>query len=125
MTLEELRSIKEWERIISYVRDVANLNAIDFCFPSQPRQRQLPGSLKNYEISSPLGNRSILSTGEQFRNSLYLPLIDRLLAELNHRFNPNSRVLMKAIQAFNTNSANFLEAAEMNLPKLIAFIPII
>ncbi|KAI6653075.1 Zinc finger MYM-type protein 1-like [Oopsacas minuta] len=114
LILEKLRFIEEWERIISYARDVANLNAIDFCFPSQPRQRKLPGSLENCDISSPVGNRSILSTEEQYRNNLYLPVIDRLLAELNHRFNSNSRVLMKATQAFNPNSGNFLEAAEID-----------
>ena len=55
------------------------------------------------------GSRETLSTSCQFKISVYYPILDAMLSELRYRFEDKNLEHMRAIQACNPKSKNFLE----------------
>ena len=59
------------------------------------------------------GVREHNSTYDQLKTSLYLPIIDCMLFELNQRFTSHNLDIMRAIQSCNLQSSSFLDPQKL------------
>ena len=55
------------------------------------------------------GTRSIVTSGEDYKVTLYFPILDAIIKEFNNRFENKNLELMKAIQSCHPESPHFLE----------------
>ena len=108
-TVKEFRSDTEWGKVFKYVQDVATLHHIDVSTSRPQRQRQVPRRLEDGFVLDTTGSRDVLSTSEQFKISVYFPILDAMLSELDHRFTDKNLELMRAIQACHPQSIHFLQ----------------
>ena len=118
-TLETFRTDEEWGKLFRYAEEVARVSHIDTT-GCQPRQRQTPQRLQDGIVLAPTGARETMSTNEQYKVNLYFPVLDSFLAELQYRFSQKNINIMKAIQTFHPQSANFLEHSDLK-PLALAY----
>lgn len=112
-TIKEFRSDSEWEHVFKYVQDVAALHHISMS-PSRPqRRRQLPSRLEDSLVLDSTGSREVVTTREQFKISLYSPILDAMFSELQRRFTNKNLELMRAIQACTPQSPHFLQSEKL------------
>lgn len=64
-----------------------------------------------------VSSRSYATTSDQFKLTIYFPVIDAFLNEMSHRFDQKNIEIMKSIQACYPCSNNFLSIS--NLKPLI------
>ena len=113
--LNELRDNEErWGQIVKYTKDVAELHDIDITSSIRPRRRRVvPRRLEDDIIMETTGVREHNSTYDQLKTSLYLPIIDCMLFELNQRFTSHNLDIMRAIQSCNPQSSSFLDPQKL------------
>ena len=108
-TLQEFRSDSAWNHMFKYVEDVAALPDINVTSQRSQRPRQLPRRLESGIILESVGSRETVTTSEQFRRSLYFPILDAMISELQRRFADKNLEHMKAVQACSPSSSHFLQ----------------
>ncbi len=112
-TLEEFRSDSVWENVFKYVQDVAALHGITVTPPRPRRQGQLPRRLESGFVLEATGSREELITSDQFKISLYFPILDAMLSELKRRFTDKNLEHMRAIQSCSPQSPHFLQSDKL------------
>ncbi|XP_065917551.1 zinc finger MYM-type protein 1-like [Dysidea avara] len=110
-TLQQFRSDGEWRKLYKYVSDVASsLNIEVSPLNSRPqRSQRLPKRLEHGVILQSVGSRQPVESHEEYKISLYYPVIDAMMSELYKRFEGNNLALMKAIQCCSPESVHFLD----------------
>ena len=108
-TLKEFRSHSSWEEMFKYIQDVAALHDISMALPRPQRTRRIPARLESGIVSESIGSREAMSTSEQFEVSVYFPILDAMLSELQRRFADKNLELMRAIQSCSPKSPHFLQ----------------
>ena len=73
-----------------------------------PRQRQKQKHMEDYVVESSCGAVSDLDDAEKLKTVLYLPCLDRMVAEMDQRFSSLNSQVLKGVQACNPGSDNFL-----------------
>ena len=111
-TLQEMRNDSQWDHIFTYVKDAAVLHSIHVDLPRPCCRKQLPRKLQDGVVFESTGARFIF-TSDHFKNTLYLPVLDTMLSELQRRFSDKNLKHMRAVQAFSPNSAHFLDASHL------------
>lgn len=118
-TLQCFRSDEEWAKMYKYVNDVANLHKISATPLRSQRQRRTPSRLDDCIIMETTGNRSMTTSGEDYKVSLYFPVLDAMIQEFRSRFDNKNLEIMKSIQSCHPESPHFLEVNHlMTLVKL-------
>ena len=118
-TLQEFRSDQEWDKMYQYISDVAALHNVNIApMRSQRPRRQLrtPSRLNDGVIMETTGNRltpSMTTVSDDYKVSLYYPVLDAIIAEFEKRFGSKNLELMKAIQCCHPESPNFLEVQQL------------
>ena len=69
----------------------------------------MPRRLQDGIVLEAIGTRDALTTSQQFKISLYFPILDAIIAEMKKRFDDKNLSLMKAVDCCNPSSSNFLE----------------
>ncbi|KAL4090975.1 hypothetical protein QTP88_025725 [Uroleucon formosanum] len=72
------------------------------------RVKKLPKHLQKYIVEGNSLESSVLSSETDFRNNLYLIIIDKINAELNKRFSNNEDLLV-GISVLDPSNSNFLD----------------
>ena len=72
------------------------------------RQKQKQKRMEDYVVESSCGAVSDLDDAEKLRTVLYLPCLDRMVAEMDQRFSSLNSQILKGVQACNPGSDNFL-----------------
>ena len=80
-TLQCFRSDEEWAKIYKYVNDVADLHKISATPMRSQHQRRTPSRLDDCIIMETTGNRSMSTSGEDYKVSLYFPVLDAMIQE--------------------------------------------
>ena len=113
--LNELRDNEErWGQIVKCTKDFAELHDIDITSSIRPRRRRVvPRRLEDDIIMETTGVREHNSTYDQLKTSLYLPIIDCMLFELNQRFTSHNLDIMRAIQSCYPQSSSFLDPQKL------------
>ena len=112
-TLQHFQSDGEWEKIYRYVNDVAILNTIDVTSPWSQRQRRSPSRLDDGIIMETTGAKSKIVSGNDYKITLYFPVLDAMILEFKNRFETKNLELMKGIQSCHPNSPHFLEISHL------------
>ena len=121
--LEEYRSNDYWKKVYGYAVMVSKHHNIDVELRKKSkRQCRLPGRLSDGLVCTPVGHRTSSgdvvsncsdSTGEHFKITLFYPVLDAFILELNKRFSFENIQIMKAIQACNPKSDEFLNSDKL------------
>lgn len=106
--LRDIRTDSKWEQLFKYVQDVASLHNIHAEAPRSQRSRQLPRRYEDGLVMETTGSREGLVTSEHLKISIYFPVLDAMLSELDRRFAEKNLEHMKSIQACSPSSPNFL-----------------
>lgn len=107
--LKEFRADSKWEHLFKYVQDVASLHSITADLPRTHRLRQLPQRYECGVVMESTGFRETVMTCDQLKDSLYFPILDAMLSELDRRFAEKNLDHMRAIQACSPSSSDFLQ----------------
>lgn len=109
-TFEEFRTDAAWEHLFQYSKDVATLHNISSTLPRPQRQKRLPKRLEDgVLVLSGTGSRDVMTSSAHFKISIYFPILDAMLSELQRRFNDKNLEQMKGIQSCNPQSNHFLQ----------------
>ena len=108
-TLCEFRSDGyRWDEVLKYTNEVANLYDIEIVSSFQQRRKQiLPKWMEGSVVFETTGVREAISSRNELKVSIYLPIIDCMLTELRKKFSDTNMEIMQAIQSCNSNSAAF------------------
>ena len=108
--LQDFRTDSKWEQLFKYVQDVASLHNIqtEVPGPRSQRSRQLPRRYEDGLVMETIGSRDGLMTSELLKISVYFPILDAMLSELDHRFAEKNLEHMRSIQACSPGSPNSL-----------------
>ena len=107
--LQKFRSNEEWSKLYKYATDVASLNNISITSTKTQRQRKAPRRLDDVIVLESTGGRDLLTGSEDYKVSLYFPVLDAMIVELQRRFADKNLHIMRAIQSCNPESSCFLE----------------
>ena len=114
-TLKEFRSDDQWNHIYKYVKDIANLHGISIDLPRPCRRKQTSRRLQDGIVLESTGVRDVVSPSlsEHFKTSIYFPVLDAMLSELERRFTDKNLMHMRAVQACAPRSPHFLESDQL------------
>ena len=108
-TLQQFRSDEEWIKLYKYVMDVASLHNIEVAPQLSQRQRTMPKRFEDVIVLESTGSRETATTNDNYKISLYFPVLDAMISELRSRFEDKNVQIMRAIQCCNPNSTYFLD----------------
>ena len=108
-TLQQFRSDEEWIKLYKYVMDVASLHNIEVAPQRSQRQRTMPKRFEDVIVLESTGSRETATTNDNYKISLYFPVLDAMISELRSRFEDKNVQIMRAIQCCNPNSTHFLD----------------
>ena len=104
-TLQSFRSDEEWEKLHEYVKRVAALYNISAA-PHRPQcKRQIP---QRYNVGIVMETIGSCDSSQSMKVSLYFPILDAVIAEMQRRFDSKNLELMKGFQCCVPDSPRFL-----------------
>ena len=108
-TLKEFRTDSQWECIYKYALDVSNLLSIRVDLPRPCHCKQLSKRLESGVLLESNGVRVVVSPSlsEQLKVTLFLPVLDAMLSELEQWFSDKNLMHMRAIQARAPGSPHY------------------
>jgi hypothetical protein len=102
-----------YDQLLNFCKE----NVIDISRKPRPRrQKQVPARFNDSIVISTVGNQNYIDNKEQYRTTIYYPLIDSVLIELNHRFSRETIEILTSVSSLSPNNENFL-----NFEKLKTF----
>ena len=107
-TLQDYRCEAKWSEIWEQAVTLANENNIQV-ESIHRRRRSQPTRLQDVVVMCSTGSRPQLADKDEYRTSLYFPVLDRMANELNARFSDLNKSLMKALQACTPSSPSFFD----------------
>jgi len=69
--------------------------------------------LKDYSITSTIGQRQEIDNENQYRDFVFYPVIDSILFEMNDRFSKTNMEILRGISSLSPDSRTFLEVEEL------------
>ncbi|KAK0138714.1 Zinc finger MYM-type protein 1 [Merluccius polli] len=106
-TLKDMRSDEKAAELYDRAKAYCAANQIpESC--AVTRQRQKQKRVEDYVVDSSCGVVSDLGNAEKLKTNLYLPCLDRMVAEMDQRFSSLNSQVLKGVQACNPGSDNFL-----------------
>ena len=100
------------KKLYKYVVDVASLHNIEVAPLQNTRShctRRMPKKFDDVVILECTGSREMATTNDDYKISLYFPVLDAVITELHSRFEDKNVQIMRAIQCCNPNSTHFLD----------------
>jgi len=112
--LQQFRSDEEWDKMYQYICNATALYNITISpLRSQRPQRWTPGRFNEGFVMETTGNRAIPTSSDEYKVTLYFPVLDSMIAEFQKRFGSKNVQLMKAIRCCHPESPNFLEVEHL------------
>lgn len=114
-TLEEFRLVSFWDHLFEYAQQVGERFGIQVTSLQQKRTTRLPNRFEHSFVLEPTGWRECLSTSNEYKVNIYLPILDSFLGELKERFGSRNMEIMNAIQAWSPESNQFFGSYHLSL----------
>lgn len=112
-SLQEARqSDDQAQQVFDVAQQQCNQCGIDITVPAR-RTVRLSKRYESAHVMESVGGRREVNTPESFRQNLYLPVIDRLLSEVDLRFSTEANAVMHGCQALNPNHSSFLNCEKL------------
>ncbi len=107
--MQSFRDDFVFKTLYTQVLEFCQENDIDVNEKARPRrQRQVPARFSDSIVTSTIGHRDYIDNEEQYRTTIYYPLIDSVLIELNHRFSSETIEILVSVSSLCPNNENFL-----------------
>lgn len=107
-----MRNDESFHHTYSYIQSVAALNGTEEVFEDNTRRkRKLPNRLQKSVLHDTIGHRETLSCKDSIKINIYYPAFDHILSEMESRFSNSNLDLMRAVDACNPSSCNFLDSS--------------
>ena len=106
-TIEVFRSGDEWEKVFAYCENVAQMHNIPTI--ECTRSRRPPKRFDDGVVLETTGVRDRGSTSDNYKISLYYPVLDSFLSELKRRFTNKNKAIMQALQTCCPTSCHFFD----------------
>ena len=119
-TFKEYRSDDYWKKVYAYAIMVSKHHNIDVELRRKSkRQSRLPGRLDDGLVCTPVRHRALSgdvvnNCSEHLKITLFYPMLDAFILELNKRFSFDNIQIMQAIQACNPKSDDFLNSDKLD-----------
>lgn len=113
--LRDYRTTEYWMKVYKYSTDIASQHSISPQPPEPRRKRRPPAHLTDSISLESAGFRAEQSTSDELKTSLYFPVIDKLLVELETRFDDKNIVIMNGIAACSPKSNTFLHYDDLRM----------
>uniref|UniRef100_A0A671TI94 DUF4371 domain-containing protein n=1 Tax=Sparus aurata TaxID=8175 RepID=A0A671TI94_SPAAU len=107
-TLVQYRSEASFEGIRSEALDLCQQSYIDTTQQKPKRPRQTTKVLQDTVIHSTLGQHVVPDSKHNFCVSVYYPVLDNMIGEIERRFSHTNCNIMQGVQALNPSSQTFL-----------------
>ncbi|CAF2121474.1 unnamed protein product [Rotaria magnacalcarata] len=108
--MKSYRDDSTFESLYSKVAQFCTENQIDISQKSrQRRQKQVPARFNDCIATLITGHREYADNEEQYRTTIYYPLIDSVLIELNHRFSNANMEILISISSLCPKNEKFLD----------------
>ena len=111
--LEEYRDDTMWSQFYQYAMSIAELNDIEPSLPVKTRQKRRPKRFDDCVILDSTGSRESVSCDEEYKVSIFFPVLDAVIAEISRRFDQKNIEIMHAIQACSPKSEKFLSPSAL------------
>ena len=111
--LEEYRDDTMWSKFYQYAVSVAELHSIEPSLPVKTRQKRLPKRFEDGVILDSIGSREPVSCDQEYKVTIFFPVLDAIIAEISRRFDQKNIEIMHAIQACSPTSENFLSPSAL------------
>jgi len=108
--LQHFRSNEEWDKMYQYICNAAALYNITISPLRSQRpqcQQRTPGRFNEGVIMEKTGNRSIPTSSDEYKVTMYFPVLDSMKAEFQKRFGSKNVQLMKVIRCCHPEYPNF------------------
>lgn len=106
-TLKQMRTDEKATMLYDTVRTICAANQIpEPC--AATRQRQKQKHMEVYVVDASCGAVSDLNDAEKLKRNLFLPCLDRMVAEMDERFSCLNGQILRGVQACNPGSDSFL-----------------
>lgn len=107
-TLVQYRSEASFEEMWSEALDLCQRSYIDTTQQKPKRPRQTTKVLQDTVIHSTLGQHVVPDSKHNFCVSVYYPVLDNMIGEIERRFSHTNCNIMQGVQALNPSSQTFL-----------------
>ena len=110
------------KHLFDYAQQVAELHDIPVNSLQPKRHTRLPSRFDDSVVLESTGSRVCISTNDEYKVDVYLPILDSFLGELKERFSTSNVKIMKAIQACSPQSKDFLDPDSLHSLRIIVWI---
>ena len=112
--ISEIRNEDDFSKLYDKINEFTVENNIDLNVPMRARRAIKPTSrFKNCSITTTIGREEI-GGKSKYRISIFYPVIDSVLLEMNNRFSKTNVEILRAISSLlSTDSSIFLEIEEL------------
>ncbi|CAF1366267.1 unnamed protein product [Rotaria sordida] len=111
--IEQMKSYRDenlFQSLYCKVVQFCEENGIDISQkPRQRRQKKVPARFNDSIVTSTTGHRYYADNEQQYCTTLYFPLIDSVLIELNHRFSRETMEVLTSISSLCPKNEKFLD----------------
>ena len=112
--ISELRNEDDFSKLYDKINEFAVANNIDLNVPMRARRAMKATSrFKNCSITTTIGQREEIDDKSKYRISIFYPVIDSILLEMNDRFSKTNVEILRAISSLSPDSSTFLEIEEL------------
>ena len=114
--LRDYHTTDYWRKIHKYSKystDIASLHSISLQQTEPGRMRRLPSHLADSVPFESSGFRDEQSTSEELKTTLFFPVLDKFLIELETRCDDKNMIIMSVIAACSPTSNRFIWYEDM------------
>ena len=97
-----------WSQFYQYAVSIAEVHDIEPSLPVKTRQKQCPKRFEDGIILDSIGSRESVSCDQEYKVSVFFPVLDAVIADISRRFDQKNIEIMHAIQACSPKSEKFL-----------------
>ena len=106
--LYKYRDDAMWSKFYEYAVSIAELHGIKPSLSVKNRQKRLPNHSEDRVIFDSIGSRESVSCDQEYKVTIFFPVLDAIIAEISRRFGQKNIEVMRPIQACNPKLENFL-----------------
>ena len=101
---------------ITYAKDVAKLHGIKVESPRPCCHQQLPRSVQDGVVVESTGVRAVVSPSlsNHYKRTLYFPVLDAMLTQLERKFSNKTFMHIRAVQACAPRSPTYLDPNQLD-----------
>ena len=109
-----LRNEDEFSKLFDWMNRFSSDCDIDLnAQMRQRRARMVPNQLKDYSVDSTITERDSIDNESTYKISLFHPVIDSILLEINNRFSRTDTDILRGMSSLSPDSQQILEVEEL------------